>query len=148
MSESFKIQYDRNRFPKRQRRDDGTFGCRGCGSDIPKKRQTWCSSECIKRYHPLFVRREAKLRDGSRCKMCGLDCVKAKKKWAKQHPGMVFPEAFKKWMLRKPPKAELDHIIPFSEGGLTVLENMRTLCARCHKKRTLAWHEARNGQLI
>lgn len=39
---------------------------------------------------------------------------------------------------------EMDHIIPFSEGGLTVIENVRTLCCVCHKKRTKKWHKERN----
>lgn len=38
---------------------------------------------------------------------------------------------------------EMDHIIPFSEGGVTVLENVRTLCVVCHKKRTKQWHKDR-----
>lgn len=46
------------------------------------------------------------------------------------------------WMVRKP-KEEYDHIIPFSEGGLTILENMRTLCSPCHKTRTRLWHAER-----
>lgn len=42
---------------------------------------------------------------------------------------------------------EMDHIIPFSEGGLTVLENVRTLCILCHKKRTKKWHKDRREPL-
>ena len=38
---------------------------------------------------------------------------------------------------------EFDHIIPFCEGGKTILENMRTLCHDCHKKRTAEWHAER-----
>lgn len=38
---------------------------------------------------------------------------------------------------------EADHIIPHSEGGEYVLENMRTLCVPCHKKRTKQWHKVR-----
>jgi 5-methylcytosine-specific restriction endonuclease McrA len=38
---------------------------------------------------------------------------------------------------------EADHIIPHSEGGEYVLENMRTLCIPCHKARTKAWHKSR-----
>jgi len=38
---------------------------------------------------------------------------------------------------------EMDHVVPFSEGGITVLENVRTLCVPCHKKRTKHWHKAR-----
>jgi len=31
---------------------------------------------------------------------------------------------------------EADHVIPHSEGGPCTLDNMRTLCLRCHKKET------------
>ena len=31
---------------------------------------------------------------------------------------------------------EMDHIVPYSEGGLTVLENVRTLCVICHRERS------------
>lgn len=41
------------------------------------------------------------------------------------------------------PKGQIDHVIPFSEGGLTVLENLRTLCIDCHKDRTRKWHKDR-----
>ncbi len=41
---------------------------------------------------------------------------------------------------------EMDHIIPFSEGGLTVIENVRTLCIICHKHRTKTWHKSRSKQ--
>ena len=43
------------------------------------------------------------------------------------------------WPLGRNTWWEMDHIIPFSEGGLTVIENVRTLCALCHKKRTQQW---------
>lgn len=39
---------------------------------------------------------------------------------------------------------DMDHIIPYSEGGLTILENVRTLCCPCHKKRTAEWRRNRN----
>lgn len=40
---------------------------------------------------------------------------------------------------------EMDHITPFSEGGLTVIENVRTLCVICHKNRTKKWHATRKS---
>jgi hypothetical protein len=38
---------------------------------------------------------------------------------------------------------QMDHIMPFSEGGLTVIENVQTLCVLCHKKKTKLWHKER-----
>lgn len=38
---------------------------------------------------------------------------------------------------------QADHIIPHSEGGEFVLENLRTLCVPCHKERTKQWHRAK-----
>ncbi len=51
--------------------------------------------------------------------------------------------AYQKWVNSRP-KVNYDHVIPFSEGGLTVLENMRTLCEPCHKSRTKDWHKERS----
>ena len=52
---TFQIKYNRSRFPERQKRDDGKWGCRGCGSEIPKGRTAWCSEECVKKFHPFYV---------------------------------------------------------------------------------------------
>lgn len=38
--------------------------------------------------------------------------------------------------LGRKPRPEYDHIIPFSKGGGTVVENMHTLCSGCHAKVT------------
>lgn len=47
-----------------------------------------------------------------------------------------WPGVWKSWW-------EMDHIIPYSEGGLTVLNNVRTLCCLCHKQRTAKWRKER-----
>lgn len=140
----FVIVY-RDRFPIQQRRVDGTWGCRGCGEIIPKGRQTWCSAACSKKYHPTEVRWAVKRRDKDICCQCGFDCAKARRDWENERWHTKLPPDFNysDWLSRKPPPAEYDHIIPFSEGGLTVLENMRTLCWPCHKKRTKLWHGER-----
>lgn len=141
MSESFKIIYGPGRFPIQQKRSDGTFGCRGCGGDIPKGRQTWCSKLCCRTYHPAFVISEVIKRDKEICALCQIDIAERKREWLKQKPdymkvGWKGREAWR----RDKPKVNYDHIIPFSEGGMTVLENMRTLCEPCHKKRTKRWY--------
>lgn len=32
---------------------------------------------------------------------------------------------------------EIDHIIPFSSGGLTELKNLQALCVKCHKRKSM-----------
>jgi 5-methylcytosine-specific restriction endonuclease McrA len=49
-----------------------------------------------------------------------------------------YNEAHRAWRKARP-RIEYDHIIPFSEGGLTLVENMRVLCRKCHKSRTALW---------
>jgi len=41
---------------------------------------------------------------------------------------------------------QMDHIVPFSEGGMTVIENVQTLCVLCHKKKTKLWHKERTAR--
>lgn len=126
---SFEIKYNRSRFPAQQRREDGTMGCRGCGEPIPKGRHSWCSNPCVERWHPFFVLDAVKKRDKGICQACGFDTAAREKN---RFGGMS--------LVRRP---EYDHIKPFSEGGLTVVENMRTLCHPCHREVTKSWHGAR-----
>lgn len=141
---TYQIIYDLNRFPKRIKREDGTYGCRGCGGDIPPKRQTWCSGECSRKYNPMFVISEVRKRDKDVCCFCDFDLKKAEADWWKSKPDYLKSgwNLFQRWQDSKP-KMNYDHITPFSEGGMTVLENMRTLCEPCHKKRTKDWHKER-----
>ena len=82
--------------------------CRGCQTAVPKGRQTWCSNTCYARHYWPIVCREVFKRDAGICQICFVKVAR--------------------W--------ECDHIVPFSEGGLSVVENCRVLCVPCHKKRT------------
>lgn len=135
----FTIKYDRSRFPVRQKRPDGTWGCRGCGRPIGKGCQTWCGPACHDVFDPRNVIQNVKQRDKHLCQGCGVNIqaernARAQKRallpWSKRNSIPHIVENF-------------DHIISFSEGGLTVLENMRTLCDPCHKNRTKYWHGER-----
>lgn len=139
----FQIQYGRSRFPIRHKRADGTFGCRGCGGDIPKGRRTWCSSACIEKHEPRAVLEAVRKRDKGVCQKCSFDIKAARNEWNALRPSRNWwtPE-YSAW-LREEPKEEYDHIIPFSEGGLTVLENMRTLCHNCHVQVTTEWRRSK-----
>ena len=174
-----KVQYDRSRYPKQPEKKK----CRGCHSDVPKGRSSWCSNKCYDTYEPRRVRWFCQERDKFICYHCGVDAERMRKryehacKWEmpsqysyfrdgvfqrEQYDRAVkislrherrWREAAKKRIttLRTagwPNHAcrdwwEMDHIAPFSEGGLTILENVRTLCVVCHKKRTKKWHADR-----
>lgn len=146
----FRIVYGPGRFPIQQKRADGSLGCRGCGSEIPKGRTSWCSSKCWDTYEPSRVIAAAKQRDNEICCVCGHDYKAAYAEWYKQcfQSGIHHRSSLAR--LTRPKKIEYDHIVPFSEGGLTILENMRSLCDQCHKERTRRWHrdrvEAKNAQ--
>lgn len=143
MSTVFKIKYDLARYPIQQVRDDGKLGCRGCGAEIPKGRQSWCSNKCYKQFEPGAVIAAVRARDKEVCVQCGFDCGTERRKWKSERWKPEIGWTYSDWISRAPPKAEYDHILPFSEGGLTVLENIRTLCSICHKKRTAQWRAAK-----
>ena len=140
--------YDRNRFPKAQAKGL----CRGCGNPVPARRESWCSNACFERYDPARVRFACRQRDQGVCAECGVDTESLRRSvlpepcgggWSPALPNREerlaelaaqgWPNtARRRWW-------EMDHITPFSEGGLTVLENVRTLCVPCHKRRTKDW---------
>ena len=139
MTEAHKPVYSRHRFPKQIAK--GT--CRGCHGPVTAPRRTWCSDECKKRYDPYWVKRAVVERDRHICQMCGKDIAAEMLAWRRARPANIYPfEAWRAWSRawrRAQPREEYDHIVPFSEGGATVVENMRTLCKDCHKKRTAEW---------
>lgn len=114
----------KSRFPELRRDANGRFLCRGCGGDVPKGRRTWCGSECNEKHNPFFVNRAAWERDGGKCRGCGDQLTRVRR-------GMFIK------------LVEYDHIIPFSEGGKTVLENIQCLCRECHKKKTAEWRRSK-----
>lgn len=132
--------YSRHRFPKQIA--PGT--CRGCHQPITApRRKTWCSDACKKLYDPYWVKKAVIARDKHICQMCGTDIHAAHLAWRRARPITGFDfEAWRAWRRAKP-REEYDHIVPFCEGGATVVENMRTLCTVCHKKRTAEWRKAK-----
>ena len=130
------VKYDRTRFPVQTRNADGKGLCRGCG-ELPKPPKTaWCSAACRERYHPSYVMSAVRARDKDVCAECRGDFSNSKRVWW----GQTWNERME---ASSRPIAEYDHIVPFSEGGLTVLENIRTLCTTCHAKRTADWYAER-----
>ena len=138
--------YGPGRFPKKR----GKGLCRGCGEKITDpRRRTWCSHACFTRWEPGQVQIAVDNRDQGICQLCGLDIFGAARLWEITRREKLNEnwEAFRKFVNSNPkPRPEYDHITPFSEGGLTVLENMRTLCTNCHKKVTAEWRREKARQ--
>ncbi len=130
--------------------ENGNKCCRWCGKGVKPPRRTMCSPECV---HELRLRIDGRYlrdcvykRDKGICCICKIDTKETAKKanslednelvlflkeydislkrkiWIKKHGGGLW---------------DADHIIPVKDGGgLCGLENMRTLCIKCHKNVT------------
>jgi 5-methylcytosine-specific restriction endonuclease McrA len=96
---------------------------------------------------PYWVKLAVIARDKHICQICGTDIRANYLAWRRTRPVAGFgytQEQWKAWWAgRETTREEHDHIVPFCEGGATVLENMRTLCNACHKTRTAEWRKAR-----
>lgn len=102
--------------PKLRQHVDGE--CDRCGKHLPKGRRRWCSDDCatfnyreFSRQHDWTAAREAALkRDGVKCVRCGVS----------------------RYSL-----LEVNHIVPrngqgYGRGCHNHLDNLETLCHRCH----------------
>lgn len=126
-------------------------GCRYCGGALPPRRRSFCGGSrtqygwkwidgarvsevlvaghgCIHewclRSDPSYLRSEVYRRDRGVCALCGVDCTR----------GVT-------------PTWQADHIVPVVEGGGECgLDNMRTLCAPCHRGVTAELHRRRAAQ--
>jgi len=126
---------DRNRLPK------GLNGRVLC-LEVPKGRLTFCSDWCVEEWRlrtdPGYIREKVLKRDRGVCTQCGVDCLAA---WSrlKRLRGASRLKAQLEWGLRPGSAArkslwDADHIIPVIEGGGECdLENIRTLCLKCHR---------------
>ena len=99
-------------FPARKN-EAGQWLCKKCGKTLDGRKTAWCGKDCLEAVlllvHWPRIRRKVLRRDKYRCQICG-------------NRGN-----------------EVDHIIEIQDGGLSVMENLRTLCHNCHKRKT--WME-------
>ena len=130
--------------------EDGYTCCRWCNGPVMPPKRTMCSPECV---HEILIRTNTNYlrtcvykRDKGICVLCNLDTKNVAKKailldyqersdylkeysispkrkiWMKKHGGGLW---------------DADHIIPVVKGGGQCgLDNLRTLCIKCHKKVT------------
>ncbi len=130
--------------------EDGFTCCRWCNGPVKPPKRTMCSPECV---HEILIRTNTNYlrtclykRDKAICALCHIDTKDIAKKainlvgqdkedflkehsislkrkiWIKKHGGGLW---------------DADHIIPVVKGGgLCGLDNLRTLCIKCHKNET------------
>lgn len=115
--------------------------CRWCWYEIPTGRRSWCSQACVTEYLDFTdwkrIRANVFKRDRGRCQLCGLDLAKIERvlrwsmRWCKRWDSHFWPATAlseagveKEW--------QADHIKPRADGGGDDLDNLRTLCDRCH----------------
>ena len=99
-SNDHKPVYSKSRFPKQIA--PGT--CRGCHQPImAKRRKTWCSDVCKKKYDPYWVKRAVVERDKHICQMCGMDIRATYAAWLKAKPttGYYMQPAWREWFKGK-----------------------------------------------
>lgn len=137
-----------------EKNKEGFVMCRWCGGSVLPPRRTMCSPECV---HELMIRRSGRYirdctykRDKGICKLCNKDTRKLAKTLLQYRANNMMKEyndLLKEEKITKSRKIwkrkhggglwDADHIIPVKEGGGQCgLENIRTLCIKCHKMET------------
>jgi len=113
---------------------------RWCSLEVPPRRFTFCSDYCVHewklRSQPGYLREQILKRDRGVCVHCGLDTIREHRK-LKRARGAARLALMRHWgFLTKMRKSlwDADHILPVTEGGGECdLDNIRTLCLRCHR---------------
>lgn len=129
--------------------------CRWCNLEVPKGRITFCSDWCVNewklRTDPGYLRERVFERDRGVCAKCRIDC-RAESIRLKRARGARRLALWAEWGLKPFQRASLwdaDHIVPVIEGGGECdLENIRTLCVRCHRLVTAELRQRRKANRI
>jgi 5-methylcytosine-specific restriction endonuclease McrA len=122
---------------------NGRILCRWCNLEVPKGRVTFCSDWCVEEWRlrsdPGYLREKVLERDQGICAACGVDCL-ASWRHLQRLRGTGRLRAAREWGVRAGSRKSLwdaHHIVPVVEGGGECdLENIRTLCLKCHRAAT------------
>jgi 5-methylcytosine-specific restriction enzyme A len=136
---------DRKSIP---RGPNGRGLCRWCSLEVPARRYTFCSDYCVHewklRSQPAYLREQILKRDRGVCAHCSLDTIREQTR-LKRASGSTRVALMRHWGLNKRIRKSLwdaDHILPVAEGGGECdLDNIRTLCLRCHRSVTAQLRE-------
>ena len=117
--------------------------------EVPKGRFTFCSPYCVHewklRTQPAYLREQVLLRDRGICSVCGADTIAALAAFAirEAHAGRNCSVTGVFASVRAETLWDADHILPVVDGGGECdIENIRTLCLRCHRDATSKWRRA------
>lgn len=108
---------------------NGRCLCRRCSTEVPKGKITFCSKECVDQWQirtsAWFARQKVWERDKGVCAVCSVDtCAVTGRTNRARGTGDLW---------------QADHILPVVEGGgESGLDNLRTLCTKCHREATAA----------
>ena len=137
---------------KMEKTDEGLIKCRWCKQGVKPPRRTLCSEECahqIKlRASGSYLRHCVYKRDKGICALCKIDTKVIAKKalslFGEQRANYLKENGISlKRKIKKRKNGgglwDADHIIAVQDGGgICGLDNMRTLCIPCHKKKTFS----------
>jgi 5-methylcytosine-specific restriction enzyme A len=115
---------------------------------VPARRFTFCSEYCVHewklRSQPGYLREQILKRDRGVCAHCSLDTIKEHRRLKKTR-GDRRAALMEHWGFNRRMRKSLwdaDHILPVTEGGGECdLDNIRTLCLRCHRTVTAQLRE-------
>jgi 5-methylcytosine-specific restriction enzyme A len=115
---------------------------------VPARRFTFCSDYCVHewklRSQPGYLREQILKRDRGVCAHCSLDTIKEHRN-LKRARGDRREALMRHWGFNRRMRKSLwdaDHILPVTEGGGECdLDNIRTLCLRCHRTVTAQLRE-------
>jgi 5-methylcytosine-specific restriction protein A len=126
--------------------------CRWCGLEVPPRRFTFCSDWCVHEWRlrtdPGYLRDQVFQRDRGVCAICHADSGAAYLE-LKRARGTHRRKLLAHWGLKRLNRRTLwdaDHVLPVAEGGGECdLENIRTLCVKCHRTATAELRKRRGS---
>jgi 5-methylcytosine-specific restriction protein A len=132
--------------------EDGYRSCRYCGMSITcKRRKTFCSAVCVDEYllrsNNRYLRKKVFSRDKGVCSLCNIDTKQIALEILCHDVGSdERNNILKKYDISQKRKIkkrmgvwDADHIISVKNGGGQCgLDNLRTLCIKCHKNITFS----------
>lgn len=121
--------------------------CRMCHKECPVGRMSFCGDDCVHewklRSDPAYLRRFVFKRDRGVCRVCRMDTESVLRdlldKPLKERKKLCAALGFPWHRVKGGSLWDADHIQAVAEGGgLCGIDNIQSLCAACHRRKTAA----------